>query len=239
MEALGDVVEEISDAALRIRTDDDAQRPPVGQIPDLLARLDRLIGGEEISLSRRGNRPARATGRPRAACRGSRNRSDAGRRRRDRATRAGDRRNCGRRDACGGRIWRLRSKAGRACAACACICRSRSARIASICETSVAMPAEPMRHRHIDDVEQAPLAGGDRRGAAAPDRGVAARLGGGFARRAFEKLGSAQEGVGRILGLDRADIGGVDPGELSRWRSRSQTGSQSAIEQSRAARRAR
>ena len=34
MVALGDIVEEIGDAALRIGTDDDAQRPPVGQIPD-------------------------------------------------------------------------------------------------------------------------------------------------------------------------------------------------------------
>ena len=47
MVALGDVVEEIGHAALRVGIDDDPQRPPVGQIPDLLARLDRLIGGEE------------------------------------------------------------------------------------------------------------------------------------------------------------------------------------------------
>ncbi len=70
-------------------------------------------------------------------------------------------------------------------------------------------------HRHIDDVEQAPLAGGHRRRAAAPDRGVAASLSGGFARRPFEKLSSAQKSVGRVLGFDRTNIGGVDPDELA------------------------
>ena len=48
MEALGDVIEKIGHAALRIGIDGDAQRPPIGQIPDVLARLDRLISGEEI-----------------------------------------------------------------------------------------------------------------------------------------------------------------------------------------------
>ena len=40
LEPFGDVVEQIGDAALRIRRGDDAQRAAVGQVPFVLARLD-------------------------------------------------------------------------------------------------------------------------------------------------------------------------------------------------------
>ncbi len=46
--ALRGVVEEIGDAALRVGARHDAQRAPVGQMPDGLDRLDRLIGGERL-----------------------------------------------------------------------------------------------------------------------------------------------------------------------------------------------
>ncbi len=48
--ALRGVVVEIGDAALRIGAGDDAQRPPVRQIPDRLARLDRLVGLHQLRL---------------------------------------------------------------------------------------------------------------------------------------------------------------------------------------------
>ena len=50
MEALGNVVEEVRDAALRIGIGDDAERAAVRQIPGLLARLDRLISRHEAVL---------------------------------------------------------------------------------------------------------------------------------------------------------------------------------------------
>ncbi len=50
MEPLGHVVEEVSDAPLRIGIDDDAKRAPIWQIPGLLLRLQRLVGGEEARL---------------------------------------------------------------------------------------------------------------------------------------------------------------------------------------------
>ena len=49
-EALRRVVEEVGDAALRIGAGHDAQRAPVGQVPDVLDRVDRLIGRERLRL---------------------------------------------------------------------------------------------------------------------------------------------------------------------------------------------
>ena len=49
-ETLCRVVIEIGDAALRVGAGDDAQRAPVGQVPDRLARLERGIGGEPFGL---------------------------------------------------------------------------------------------------------------------------------------------------------------------------------------------
>jgi len=48
--ALGRVVEQVGDAALRIGARHDAKRASVGQMPDALGRLDRLIGGERLRL---------------------------------------------------------------------------------------------------------------------------------------------------------------------------------------------
>ena len=50
LEALGDVVVEISDAAFRIGRGDDAQRAAVRQMPHVLLRLDRAIGFVELLL---------------------------------------------------------------------------------------------------------------------------------------------------------------------------------------------
>ena len=44
IEPLGDVVEEISDAAVRIGRGDDAQCPSVGQMPGVFFRFDGAIG---------------------------------------------------------------------------------------------------------------------------------------------------------------------------------------------------
>ena len=49
-EALGDVVEQIGDAAFRVRRGDDAHRAAVGQIPGVLFRLDRAIGLVQLRL---------------------------------------------------------------------------------------------------------------------------------------------------------------------------------------------
>ena len=49
-EALRRIVIEIGDAALRIGTGDNAQRPSVGQMPHGFARLDRLIGAQLLRL---------------------------------------------------------------------------------------------------------------------------------------------------------------------------------------------
>ena len=50
MDALGDVVEEVGEAALRVRVGDDPERPPVGQVPPALLRLDGPVGGEQTGL---------------------------------------------------------------------------------------------------------------------------------------------------------------------------------------------
>ena len=50
MEALGDIIEQISHAALWIGRDDGAQGAPVWQIPSLFDCLDSLIGFEHITL---------------------------------------------------------------------------------------------------------------------------------------------------------------------------------------------
>ena len=65
LEALGDVVEQIGDAAFGIRRGDDRQRAAVGQIPGVLGGLDRAIGlvqlglpGAEVRLLRQFSRGA-------------------------------------------------------------------------------------------------------------------------------------------------------------------------------------
>ena len=50
VEALGDVVVEIGDAAFRIGRGDDAQRAAVRQVPHVLLRLDRAIGLVQLLL---------------------------------------------------------------------------------------------------------------------------------------------------------------------------------------------
>ena len=50
MIAFGDIVEEVSDAALGIGADDGPQRPPVRQKPVLFLGIKRLIGGEQGGL---------------------------------------------------------------------------------------------------------------------------------------------------------------------------------------------
>ena len=72
IQAFGDVVEQIGDAAFRIGRGDDAERAAVGQIPGVLCRLDRAIGlvqlglpGPEIRLLRqfaRGAQPVEHAG---------------------------------------------------------------------------------------------------------------------------------------------------------------------------------
>ncbi len=214
MVALADVVEKIGDAALRVRTDDDPQRPPVGQIPDMLARLDRPIAGEEILF------PAAEIGLFRQQAGRAQLVEDLGI-----ARTLIDEGLIERPELAIGGIMKDQTLAAVEYGDC-----GRKLVERAHMRLHLTLEIGPHRldlrhvdrhagrahaHRHIDDVEQAPLAGGHRRGAAAPNRGVAARLGGGFARRPFEKLGSAQEGVGRVLGLDRANIGGVDPDELA------------------------
>src|SRR5665213_214327 len=49
-QALGDVVIEISDAAFRIGRGDDAQRAAVGQVPEVLLRLEQTIGLMQLRL---------------------------------------------------------------------------------------------------------------------------------------------------------------------------------------------
>src|SRR5262249_54942368 len=48
VEPLGDVLVDPGHAALRIGIGDDPERLSVGEVPPLLPRLDRAIGGEEI-----------------------------------------------------------------------------------------------------------------------------------------------------------------------------------------------
>ena len=72
VEAFGDVVEQIGDAAFRVRRGDDADRAAVGQVPGILGRIDRAIGlmqlrlpGPEIRLFRnlaRGAQPVEHAG---------------------------------------------------------------------------------------------------------------------------------------------------------------------------------
>ena len=72
IEAFGDVVEQIGDAAFRIGRGDDAERAAIGQVPGVLFRLDRAIGlmqlglpGAEIRLLRqfaRGAQPVEHAG---------------------------------------------------------------------------------------------------------------------------------------------------------------------------------
>ena len=50
VEPLGDVVVEIGDAAFRIGRGDDAQRAPVGQVPEVLLRLGGAIGLVQLAL---------------------------------------------------------------------------------------------------------------------------------------------------------------------------------------------
>ena len=50
IDALGDVLEQIGDAAGRVRRGDDAQRPPARQMPPVLGRLERAIGLVELLL---------------------------------------------------------------------------------------------------------------------------------------------------------------------------------------------
>ncbi len=50
VEALSDVVVEVSDAAFRVGRGDDAQRAAVRQVPRVLLRLDRVIGLVQLQL---------------------------------------------------------------------------------------------------------------------------------------------------------------------------------------------
>src|ERR1700722_20530396 len=50
IEALRDVIEEISNAAQRIGTGDRAQGAPVRDVPDMLDGIDRLVSGEKLAL---------------------------------------------------------------------------------------------------------------------------------------------------------------------------------------------
>ncbi|OIQ68215.1 hypothetical protein GALL_501940 [mine drainage metagenome] len=50
VEAFGDVVEQIGDAAFRVWCGDDAQRATVGQIPGILFRLDGAVGFMQLRL---------------------------------------------------------------------------------------------------------------------------------------------------------------------------------------------
>jgi hypothetical protein len=50
IEALGDVVEQVGDAAFGIRRGDDAQRAAIGQVPGVLFGLNRTIGFVQLGL---------------------------------------------------------------------------------------------------------------------------------------------------------------------------------------------
>ena len=182
--ALGDVVEEIGDAALRIGVDDDAQRAPVRQIPDLLARLVRLVGRHQARL------PDAEIGLLGQPARGAQAVENFGIRRRlveegwHRATRAGDRRRCGRRAAWRGRRSRPRSAIGRACGrALPSAGRDRRARL-RVRDRSMAMPTEPPRAgtSTTSSMWRWPATTAGRR--ARQSVAARARFGGGFARGA-------------------------------------------------------
>ena len=117
IDPLGDVLVDVGDAALRIRVGDDAERAPVGQVPPVLARLERrLVGGEQLRPPARGNRPARAACARRAGGRGRSPPVGDLRGRPDRAARGADRRRSDRRASGRRRRSRPRSATGRACA---------------------------------------------------------------------------------------------------------------------------
>ncbi len=50
IDLLGEVLEHPGNAAVRLRIGDDTQRPAVGQVPQMLLRLDRAIGAEQVLL---------------------------------------------------------------------------------------------------------------------------------------------------------------------------------------------
>src|ERR1700757_4954526 len=50
IEAFGDIVEQISDAAVGVGRGDDTKRAPAGQMPGMLPRLDSAIGFVQLRL---------------------------------------------------------------------------------------------------------------------------------------------------------------------------------------------
>ena len=115
VEAFGDVVEQIGDAAFRVRRGDDADGAAVGQVPGVLVRLDRAIGLVQLGLPGAEIRLLRQPCARRAAGRARWNRRDCCRERRGRGPTAGDRNRCRTPAAAGRRTPRRRRTTGRAC----------------------------------------------------------------------------------------------------------------------------
>ena len=158
IEPLGDVVEQIGDAAVRIGRGDDAQGASAGQMPGMFLGFDGAIGLVQLrlplpeilflrQLARRAQHlDHRRIGR--GLDRGSRRRDPTARDRRHCRKSAGDRR----------RTWRRRSKVDRACGGA----HRQGARARRACvSTSVAsmpMPALPVsvRKSSTSKVRRAP-----------------------------------------------------------------------------------
>ena len=181
LQPLGHVVEQIGDAAFRVRRGDDAQGAPVGQMPFVLARLRARDRPRAARSSSRGSSPARGACARRAGGRARRNRTARNRGTpASRSRTARDRRRCRTRAAGRRRRSRPPVASWSSVRRCASVMRSSSARIVSTSVTSMPMPALPPGVGAVDHLEDAPRAGDDHRQARLdrlrPRRARAARV---------------------------------------------------------------
>ena len=212
MEPLGHVVEEIGDAALRIGIDDDPEGAAVGQIPDLLDSLDRLVGchepglpGAEIRLFRQVALGAQAVEHFRIA----RSLVEEGRFEAPQMPVGGimegqslgaveDRHGCG----------QLVERAGVGLH----LARQVGAHAFQLRQID-GLARRAARAGDVDGFHQVAPAGVYRMDPLLPEALVAAGGGGGLAVGALQQFDSTHDGFAGIARLDGARIGGVHPGE--------------------------
>ena len=171
VEPLGDVLVDPGHPALRVGIGDDAERLAVGQVPALFPGLDRPVGGEQLGPPRLGSR----------ACSGSCARRAAGRARRCSSGCEFEEGGVEAEQAAIGGVVRLeppvrpedgdrRGELVEGAGVEVDLAAERRLGRLDAPVTSTAMPPLPLGRGDVDDVEDAALAGDDRRQALDEDR---------------------------------------------------------------------